>query len=101
MYDFWDSLKKFFTSRLFVLGAFMVACFSLLIVRVFYLQVIKGAYFEENFELQINTDITLNAARGNIYDCNGNLLAYNELAYSVVISDIFESSRDWKKMGML
>ena len=93
MYDFWDSLKKFFTSRLFVLGAFMVACFSLLIVRVFYLQVIKGAYFEENFELQINTDITLNAARGNIYDCNGNLLAYNELAYSVVISDIFESSR--------
>ena len=35
--------------------------------------------------------------RGNIYDCNGNLIAYNQLAYSVVISDNGEyENRDTK-----
>ena len=29
----------------------------------------------------------INAARGNIYDKNGKLLAYNELAYSISIND--------------
>lgn len=30
---------------------------------------------------------TLSSTRGNIYDRNGNLLAYNELAYSITIED--------------
>lgn len=37
--------------------------------------------------LRIEKPLTTEATRGNIYDCNGNLLAYNELAYSVTISD--------------
>lgn len=31
--------------------------------------------------------LVLNSTRGNIYDVNGELLAYNELAYSVIIED--------------
>ena len=37
--------------------------------------------------MRIEKTLTKEATRGNIYDCNGNLLAYNELAYSVTISD--------------
>ncbi len=35
----------------------------------------------------IEKPLTKEATRGNIYDCNGILLAYNELAYSITISD--------------
>ena len=35
--------------------------------------------------------------RGNIYDKNGKLLAYNELAYSVTIEDNYSDSTDKNK----
>ena len=37
--------------------------------------------------MKIERTLSEEATRGNIYDCNGQLLAYNELAYSVTISD--------------
>ncbi len=37
--------------------------------------------------MRIEKTLAKGATRGNIYDCNGKLLAYNELAYSVTISD--------------
>ena len=37
--------------------------------------------------------------RGNIYDKNGKLLAYNELAYSVTIEDNYGDSRQNKELN--
>lgn len=37
--------------------------------------------------MKIERTLSKEAPRGNIYDCNGVLLAYNELAYSVTITD--------------
>ena len=88
IYDIKDFLKKFFSSRLFVLIALAI----ILIMRVFSLQIVNGAYYQKNFTLQIEETISINASRGNIYDCNGELLAYNELAYAVTITDVFDNS---------
>ena len=41
----------------------------------------------ENFTYKIQKTITKNGIRGNIYDCNGKLLAYNKLAYSVTFQN--------------
>lgn len=87
IYDFKEALKKFFKSRLFVLGAVMLLMFSTVLIRVFSLQIVNGASYQENFEMKIQKTLTIDASRGNIYDCNGKLLAYNELAYSIEISD--------------
>ena len=87
-----DFLKKFFSSRLFVFSAVMIALAIILIMRVFSLQIVNGAYYQKNFTLQIEETISINASRGNIYDCNGELLAYNELAYAVTITDVFDNS---------
>ena len=92
IYDIKDFLKKFFGSRLFVLSAVMIALAIILIMRVFSLQIVNGAYYQKNFTLQIEETISMNASRGNIYDCNGELLAYNELAYAVTITDVFDNS---------
>ena len=86
-YELKQFLKKFFGSRLFVLAAVISLFFLLVLIRVFSLQIVNGKEYQKNFTLLIQKTLSIDAARGNIYDCNGNLLAYNELAYSVVISD--------------
>lgn len=74
-------------SRLVVL--ILVFCMTsvILIGRLFYLQIVNGENYLENYELQIRRTNSIAATRGNIYDRNGNILAYNELAYSVTIKD--------------
>lgn len=86
-YDIKDFLKKFFSSRLFVLAAVFIVFFGIILARIFTIQVVNGKSYQENFSLKIQMKQPINAARGNIYDKNGKLLAYNELAYSISIND--------------
>lgn len=92
IYDIKEFLKKIFSSRLFILSVAVIAMFAAMIARVFYLQIVNGAYYQENFTMRIQKPLTVEAARGNIYDCNGRLLAYNELAYAVIFYDTYGSS---------
>lgn len=73
----------------------MILCFvaGILIYRVFSLQIVNGQTYLDDFQLKIEKERSIKSARGNIYDRNGNLLAYNELAYSVTIEDVYESGR--------
>lgn len=86
-----DSIKEFlihfFKSRLFVLSAVMILLFGILLQRVFMLQIVNGEEYLNNYTLKIEKKRDLKSARGNIYDRNGKLLAYNELAYSITIED--------------
>ena len=66
---------------------------GILIYRVFSLQIVNGQSYLDDFQLKIEKERSLASSRGNIYDKNGNLLAYNELAYSVTIEDVYESGR--------
>lgn len=89
--DFKDFMKNVITSRLFVLLIAFIVMSTALIQRLFVLQIVNGESYVDNFELTIRKEKTLKSTRGNIYDCNGELLAYNELAYSVTIEDTYES----------
>ena len=97
IYDIKEFLKKIFGSRLFVLGLLMLVMFSSILVRVFMLQVVNGAYYQENFTMRIQKKLKVEAARGNIYDCNGKLLAYNELAYAIIFYDTYPSNSSKSK----
>ena len=48
----------------------------------------------DNFKLKIRKERSIASTRGNIYDRNGELLAYNELAYNVTIEDVYESGNE-------
>lgn len=85
--DFKEWLFGFIKSRNFVLTAIFFGCFSILLARVFYLQIVKGAEYQETFSLKLEREVTTASTRGNIKDRNGNLLAYSELSYSVAIED--------------
>lgn len=80
-------IMEIIKSRLFVTVIAFCILFAILIQRVFYLQIVKGQYYLDNYKLQIRKTREVPGTRGNIYDRNGELLAYNELAYSVTIED--------------
>ena len=90
--DIKSVLISFITSRIFGLMVFFPAMFLILLIRLFDLQIVRGEDYLENFVLMIQKDRSLSASRGNIYDKNGELLAYNKLAYSVEFEDIYEDS---------
>lgn len=61
--------------------------FFLIVSRLFTLQILNGESYENDFTLSIEKKKVLKSTRGEIFDCNGNLLAYNELIYEVTFED--------------
>lgn len=88
--SFIDSTK----GRMLILFIFVFIVGIVLLGRIFYLQIIHGEEALNDFTLKIQKERVIDASRGKIYDRNGKLLAYNELAYNVTIEDIYESGKD-------
>ncbi len=83
-----EAIDYLLRSRLVMLIVVFCLSSTVLVGRLFYLQIVRGEYYRDEFETQVRRTETIPATRGNIYDRNGNLLAYNELAYSVTITDM-------------
>ena len=96
MFKLWEKIRygisEIMQSRTSVAVIVFCVMAAILVQRLFYLQIVRGADYAEDYELQIQKTKETEGTRGNIYDRNGNLLAYNELAYSVT----FEYSDDYK-----
>ena len=87
-----ERIISIFTSRVTIIYLIMTLLCGVLLYRCFVLQIINGQDYLDNFMLEQEKVRDIMPTRGNIYDRNGNLLAYNELAYSVNIEDTFETS---------
>lgn len=95
MFTKWrETILNIITSRLFVVVVLFVLLCTTIVYRLFDLQIVKGEEYLNNFQLKIVRERSLPSTRGEIYDCNGNVLAYNELAYNITIEDVFESGSD-------
>lgn len=85
--DIKDYVLGVIKSREFVLVVAFILMAAVLIWRLFVLQIVNGEEYLDSFTLKIKKERSIPSTRGNIYDRNGNLLASNELAYSVTIED--------------
>ena len=92
--QFKENFMNMITSRLLVLVCVIFGMGGYLIYTIFQLQIVHGEEYYNNFQLSITKERTILPTRGNILDRNGNLLAFNELAYSVTIEDVYESGRN-------
>ena len=90
-------IMEIIKSRLFVTVIAFCVLFAILIQRVFYLQIVKGQYYLDNYKLQIRKTREVPGTRGNIYDRNGKLLAYNELSYSITLEDSGDYANNTEK----
>lgn len=91
--DFKENFLNMVTSRVFVMILVMGLISSVIVHRLFDLQIVNGESYLDSFQTKIMKERTIQGSRGCIYDRNGNLLAYNELAHSVKIEDVFESGK--------
>ncbi len=82
-----DSLKRLVKSRLFPITIIYILLFSVIINRLFTLQIVQGPENVAKTVLKYNKSREIKSTRGNIYDRNGKLLASNVLTYSVVMED--------------
>ncbi len=74
-------------SRIFPLMLLFGALFLALTVKVYLLQVVRGEQALTDVADTMTKTISTPSSRGNIYDCNGVLLAYNELVQNVTVTD--------------
>ena len=88
-------------SRLLIIAIITCLLFTTLIMRLFELQIVHGEYYLDNFRLQIRRDREITGTRGGIFDRNGNVLAYNELANSVVIEENIQGTQDQTRNEIL
>ena len=72
-----DKRLKYF---LFIVGAI----FLLLILRLFYLQILNGEIYKEKAVKNSLRENVVKASRGKIYDVNGKILANNSTGYKII-----------------
>ena len=96
-----DELKRVAKSRLFPITVLFGFLFLVLVHRIFIIQVVDGAKYEATAESDNKKTIEMKPTRGNIYDRNGVLLAYNELSYSLQIEDSNELKTSEEKNEMI
>ena len=89
--DFKDFLGDFFekikSSRLFILSVIYAFMVFILGSKLFTMQMVNGKEAQDKYVQKIKKTVATTGARANIYDRNGNLLAYNKLSYTVTITD--------------
>ena len=96
-----ELIKKLLSSRIFALAVIFTGMFAILISKLFDLQIVSGEKYLNDYVQMTEKTVTTPGTRGNIYDRNGNLLAYNELAYSVTIQDTGAYPRNASMNAML
>lgn len=82
---------NFIKSRVFILSLLFCGLFSILVVRVFNLQIVNSDEYAVGYTQMSEKTRYSTGTRGNIYDADGNLLAYNEPIYSVTMEDTLDS----------
>lgn len=91
--DFLYTLKKIIKSRIFIVSLIVLGLFSVLIYRIFDLQIINENYYMSTYIQKAEKTIYKPGTRGRILDVKGNVLAYDVLAYAVTFEDKIDSSK--------
>ncbi len=79
--------RKHTIKRSTILFAVFLIMTGILLSKIYTLQIIHGEEYANDFSIITTKERSIKSTRGNIYDRNGNLLAYNELTYAVTLED--------------
>lgn len=98
---FWESLKNMLKSRLLPMSVIFTLLFFILVQQIFSMQIVNGEENANEAEITETKVRDLKSTRGNIYDCNGKLLAYDALSYAVTLEDVGILSNSAEKNTMI
>lgn len=80
-----DQFLDLCKNRIFVMLCGIIVLFAIIVLRLFSLQIIHGAEYEESITASVSKELPVPAPRGNIYDRYGRPLAVNTVAYCVQV----------------
>ena len=80
---FKEEQRKFLFTKLQALYIFLVVLLLIPVIRLWYLQIIKGSYFNQLSKHNVIKKVRLEAVRGQIFDRNMVLLVSNKPKYDV------------------
>ncbi len=84
--------KKFWKFWVTIVG--MNLALLVVVVRLFYIQIINADYYVQQAKKQHQSRVELAPERGNIYDRNGNLLASNIRSVSIAVDPTVLKNKD-------
>lgn len=96
-----ETLQKVVKSRYLPISIIYILLFAAIISQLFHLQIVMGDEYSNTMELKAEQERDLKSTRGNIRDRNGNLLAYNELSYTVTLEDNGKLKTNEEKNAMI
>lgn len=82
-----EKITSFFNDRNLVIKTLLLIISFVFLLRLFNLQIINGSEYRELSQNKMVRTTASVAARGNIYDRNGVVLASSKIGYDVVIYD--------------
>ena len=74
---------------------FVISLFSLILGRVFWLQIIKGSFFRKLSDENRIRLVSSPPIRGRILDMKGRILADNKLTHSLILQPHLISNKQW------
>jgi penicillin-binding protein 2 len=86
-------MKDRFANRKYFIMALAIAAAVILILRLFYIQIIDKTY-RTSAANNVLRHITQYPARGLVYDRNGELIVYNQAAYDLMVVPVQTSAFD-------
>ncbi|MFC9710338.1 penicillin-binding transpeptidase domain-containing protein [Paenibacillus sp. NPDC056933] len=72
--------------RTLLIGGCITLFFLVLIIRIFFIQVVNSGFWQEEAAGLVEREQTIKASRGSITDRNGNILATDSPAYTVSVN---------------
>jgi penicillin-binding protein 2 len=95
-----DSAHEALERRLALLGLIILAAFGVLLMRLWFMQIVGGADYKKKAEGNSIREISLEAPRGSILDRNGKVLVKNRNALTISVVPA-EMQRDKKVIERL
>lgn len=85
--------KKF--NRYTALVVIMIFCFSLILSKLVYLQIVKAEEYREQASRKSIRNIPISPPRGNIIDSKGNILAESRQGYTLAFTETDDSKKNF------
>lgn len=87
-------IARILKNRYFIIALVMSLIMVLFLGKLYKLQIIDGDLYISQSAVRIERRYSISSARGNIYDRNGVLLAYNQECQNVYLTKAFTASDD-------
>ncbi|MCK5811809.1 MAG: penicillin-binding protein 2 [Clostridiales bacterium] len=85
-------MKEKSTFRFILLFSIFVALVVGLLVRLYFMQIVNGEDYYQSTIKNYSHRFEEQAIRGNIYDSNGSILAYNVESFNLYLSKVYKST---------